>query len=339
MPQRTHTPPHVFRLVLAIAASAVACACIPDVPVEEVWTSVSIPPSFKGIKAIDAQRIEARFSKGVSLEGIRSEPDLGEALVENEDKESILIVFSVPLEAGLRYVISMEATDAFGNRLSVTSSVIGRNERIPSLLITELRTEYSKPRAEYIEIKALSAGNLGALAVHNTASGTEFPLFTFPSCEVEAGEYIVLHLRTMEEGWVQERGALDESTGRDACDEARDFWIEGTEKLVRKNDFIALVDQDGAIVDALLVCEYEDGEWKQEVLGEGALWLGENDAWHGGEGLLLPHDAVQSGTATLTRTINRDESREDSNRADDWYVCGTSGASPGRPNSDVRYEP
>lgn len=327
------------RLALAIAAASTACACLPEAPIEEIWTTVSIPPSFENLQALDARRVEACFSKEVSVDSIYSEPDLGEALTENEDEESILIVFSSPLEAGVRYTIGMEATDRHGNSLSVVSSVCGRNERIPDLLITELRTEYSKPRAEFLEIKALCDGNLGGVAIHNTSSGINTPLFTFPPCEVQSGEYIVVHLRSMEAGWIQEIGALDESPGRDACDTARDFWVEGTTKLTRKNDFMAIVDQDGDIVDALLVCDYVGEEWKQQDLEEGAHWLGANGAWKAEGGAIVPEDAAPSSGATLTRTINRDESREDSDSASDWYVCDTSGTSPGLPNNDSRYNP
>lgn len=333
------TKKHILRLWAAILPIALVSACLPDADVEELWSTVSIPPSFQGIRVIDEKTVELNFSKPVIIQSVISDPVLGNAQLEtDEGGQSRLIVFENPLDEGAPYTLSILVLDASANRLELITTVRGKNNRIPPLVINEIRTEYSKPRSEFIELLCLGDGNMGGVSIYNTSRGKDEELFIFPPFEVVAGDYLVLHLRTLDEGWVQETGSPDESVSTESLAGVRDFWVEGTSKLARKNDYIVLTGQDRQILDAVILCDYSGPAWKSEVLAEGALWLKEEGAWESEGAHILPADAVFSGNATATRTINRDEGREDSDSKGDWYTTATSGASPGLPNNSTRYE-
>jgi hypothetical protein len=226
---------------------------------------------------------------------------------------------------------------------------------MPSLVFNELRTEYSKPKVEFVEFLSKGAGNLGAMRLFIAGHSLTTPVYEFPPAEVGAGEYIVLHLRTLEEDCRDETGknpAL--SGGTDAHDGARDFWLPGNKKTLHKTDALWLVDQDDKIIDAILLSETSGAAWKSGKVAEAANLLGGKKAWlpkPGGasgetsgsplpaEWPPYPSDAVIAAGTTATRTICRDESIPPKPCAGNWYITATSSATPGRPNNIKRYAP
>jgi hypothetical protein len=259
--------------------------------------------------------------------------------IESDDSSGKVVVFlNQALPEGVPVTADILVKDARGHTLNVLVPFTSRNTNVPSIQLTELRTEYSKPKVEFVEFKAISAGNLGALRLFIASNGIEEPVFTFPSVEVRVGEYIVVHLRSIEEGLLNETGASrTASPGTEASPDARDFWVPGTVKLLRKTDAVLLMDQDDKILDAVLLSESADASWAKSNLTDAAALLKAKSAWKGAGNLLLPTDAVFSSTSTLTRTISRNETLADSNSVADWYVTATSSATPGAPNSDKRY--
>ena len=212
-----------------------------------------------------------------------------------------------------------------------------------ALQINELRTEYSKLRVEFIEFKILSAGNLGGLRVF-IASNYKNPLiYEFLPVEVKKGEYIVLHLRTLEEGCKDEYGKdLGESGGTDSSPTARDFWVPGKTEILRKTDVIYVLDQDDQALDAVMIAEKPDAVWpkvsKQDCFTEAAEFLFNQGAWKSADGTIpVPSDAASSASTTYSRTICRDETIKNSRTAADWYVTVSSGATPGQQNNPTRF--
>jgi hypothetical protein len=206
--------------------------------------------------------------------------------------------------------------------------------------INELRTEYSKPKSEFIEFKVMERGNLGALRVFVAGNNKNPLLYEFPSIEVAAGEYVTLHLRTIEEDCRDELGSnLAESGGTDSSPTARDLWIPGNTKLLRKTDVIYLLDQDDNVVDAVMLSESADAWWNRDYFAEAAEFLFNKGAWASPDGKIpSPADAVRSAGTTNTRTICRDETiLTPSGTAADWYITATSSATPGKPNNPKRY--
>jgi hypothetical protein len=193
-----------------------------------------------------------------------------------------------------------------------------------------------------VELKILEAGNLGALRLY-IAGNTKNPLvFEFPPVEVAADEYLVLHLRTLDSdiGAVNETGPdLALSGGNEAHEQARDFWVPGSAKLLHPTDVVYLTDQDDNIIDAVMLSNLPESWWSKEEFVQAADMLHRQKAWLSEEGKIPgPQDAVITEKTTLTRSICREESVSDSDNAGDWYITVGSGATPGGPNNPKRFE-
>jgi len=295
-------------------------------------------PVFLSCQAVSETEIDFRFSLPVKVLSLHFSPAL--ALDEVENGSTIRVTFSDSPGSGQRLTADLLAEDNNGNTINVLVPLLTRNSRIPPLLINEIRTEYSKPKGEFIEMKTLQAGNLGALRVFIAGNYKAPMVYEFPPVEVAGGEYVTLHLRTTEESNRDELGSnLDESGGADSSPTARDIWIPGSSKLLHKTDVIYLLDQDDRVIDSVLISESDDPWWSKDYLAEAAELLFKAGAWESPDGKICsPADAVSSSGTTLTRTICRDETlKESSGTAADWYITVNSSATPGKPNNPKRY--
>jgi hypothetical protein len=251
---------------------------------------------------------------------------------------------------GERLTADLLVEDAFGNTLNVLVPLRARNDRIPPFLINELLTEFSnakslpKPVIEFIEIKTGGPGNLGALRLF-IAGNTKQPLiYEFPPVEVKQNEYIVIHLRNIEEGTVNETGDdLNLSAGADARGDTRDFWIASDAEPLRKTDAVYFLDQDDRVIDGVILSENPDPLWEKDYFARAAEFLYGQGAWITGrkdaeKTIPGPMDAVSTaGIKTVkTRSVNRDETAADTNTAADWYITVSNGATPGRANNSSR---
>jgi hypothetical protein len=308
-------------------------------------------PIFLGYRALSSTEISFQFSLPVGVVSLNFDPP---AAVESIDEgETVTVTLSEPLKGGERFVADLLVEDGRRNTLNVLIPFRARNERIPEILITELRTEVSKLKVEFVELKTLSAGNLGALRLFVATNSMDIPIFEFPPVEVAEGEYLVVHLRSAEAGIVNELGEdRGESGGTETSPEARDFWVPEATERFRKTDAVYLMDQDDRIIDGVIFSETADIWWTKEILAASAELLGAQDAWiplsaAGGSGdespagqavaVPGPADAVDSSKTTNTRSICRDETVPDSNSAADWYITVTSGATPGNTNNPNRF--
>ena len=285
-------------------------------------------------KAVSETEIEFLFSSPVTMMSMSFEPYMEVFAVE---EGSALTVFLEEKAApGITITVELEVEDEWENILSVQVPLVSRNNRMPELRINELRTEYSKPRAEFIELKMLSDGNLGGLRVFAAGNNLGAMIYRFAPLEVTKGEYVVLHLRTLDAASVDEYGERpDESGGTDACPTARDFWIPGNSKLLRKTDAVYILDQDDRVLDAVMISEIRDTSWNKSFLTDAAEFLFSQDAWKSLSGALcLPVDAVDSSDikTSATKSISRYETAENTRSSADWYITATGGATPGLPN-------
>jgi hypothetical protein len=316
-------------------------ACEPEPVLQGVLSTRLEGPVFLGCEAVSPTQVDFSFSEPVNLSILRFAPPL--EIKSVQEGETLSASVAEPLAEGERISADLIVEDAEGNTLSVIVPFRTRNDRMPKLRITEIRTEYSKPKVEFIEFQALSSGQLGALRLISSDRGFSAPLYEFPRAEVAEGEYIVVHLRTLDPAAVDECGRdRGESAGTEASPSARDFWVPGTEKKIRKTDGIALVDQDGRALDAVLLSESQNGAWIKPEVSKIAQLFFEKDYWKGqeeGSGGLLPSDSVSSAGTTTTRTVCRDETSGDSDTAAEWYISATGGATPGGPNKTGRYVP
>ena len=204
----------------------------------------------------------------------------------------------------------------------------GAKGAAPELLINEVRTEASLVRAEFIELRALSAGSLCGVRMVVYRSGSRTPtVFEFPSEEVEAGEFIVLHLRTMPNPYI------------DAESSARNFWLPGDVSRINVNGAVYVEDRDGRVLGALMLSASADPDWwtgsSRRHFADVAEFLHEQGAWTAPDGgVATPADAVDTSLIrdrNVTPSVSRDEAAANTNTAADWYASPQ--ATPGRPNS------
>ena len=317
-----------------------ACSCSNGIGGDlaaQIIGNKSEPPVFLSCQAVSETEINFRFSHPVKVVSLHFDPEI--TLDEVEDGDTVRVTFSNGPGAGQRLTADLLVEDSNGNTKNVLVPFLTRNNRIPPLLINEIRTEYSKPRAEFIELKTLKAGNLGALRLFIAGNYKEPMVYEFPSVEVAAGEYITLHLRKMEETSRDELGKnLAESSGTDSSSTGRDLWIPGSNELLHKTDVIYLLDQDDCVVDSVMLSESASPWWDKDYLAEAAELLFNAGAWKSNGKTCSPADAVPSSDTSPTRTICRDETlKQSSGTAADWYITATSSATPGKPNNPNRY--
>jgi len=318
---------------------------------EEEEPPEEIPPAavFLGWRAVSGDTVVFEFSQPVTVADLDfgPEPEIAEVL---EEDCTVTVVFAEELAPGLRVEASLSVEDQHGNRIDVQGSFRSKNNRVPQMLINELRTEYNGKtfKAEFIEFRMLSGGNLGALRVFvvrnegNTGAVSKDPvIYEFEPVEVQSGEYVVIHLRTLEEACSDEYGEdLAESGGVDSSATARDFWVPGNIKWLRKTDAVYVLDQDDNVLDAVMLSEKPDPQWGKVYFSRAAEFLFSQGAWTSPEGTVCtPLDAVDSSgiKTSYTRSISRDEAAENTHTKADWYMTVNGGATPGLPNNKERY--
>jgi len=287
------------------------------------------PPVFLGCRTEAEGEVHFIFSRDVKVASMYFEPSM-ETEVLGQGQTVTVRFDDAQLPGGSKVTADILVEDSRRNTLNVLVSFYTRNNHMPSLVINEIRTAYNRPRVEFIEIKTLSAGNLGAMRLFAAYTGNE-PIYIFPPIEVNRGEYIVVHTRSIEPGLVDETGTiLNLSRGTDASPNGRDLWMPGSTKLHETNA-IYLMDQDDTILDGVLIAS-SNTRWRDSITAA-AEEMVRQGIWPGSE----PGDAFNSEGNTATRTINRIENRTNSHSPADWYITVTSGATPGRFNNPNRY--
>jgi len=290
-------------------------------------------PIFLYCKTVSEKEIVFGFSQPVTMVSLGFSREL--KYQEPGKGKTITVSLEENLESGPPLTADFLVKDAYGNKIEKQVLFSSTASPAPALQINELRTEYSgaKFKAEFIELKMLSDGNLDALRVY--AVGNKEPLvYIFPPVKVKAGEYVVLHLRKLEESCKDEKGdRLDESGGTDSSPTARDFWVPGKDKLLHKIDAVYVLDQNDWVLDAVMIAENSDSWLKKEAFPTTADFLFSQGAWKSQSGTVAcAADAVNSSKTTATRSISRKEFAENTHTAADWYVTATSGVTPGQPN-------
>ncbi|MDR1929549.1 MAG: hypothetical protein LBQ44_02860 [Treponema sp.] len=316
-------------LMLGVLA---ACSCSTETALQQLMASSAASPVFQGCKAVAGGDIQFYFSTPVKVLSMYFEPPLETELLGAG--ETLTLRIKTELPGGEKVTADLLVEDEKGNTLNVLFPFRTRNTRPPDLVINEIRTDYSnsggKLRAEFIEIKALSSGSLGALRLFAAFEKGGEPLWEFPPAEVKAGEYIVLHTRNREGGVNETDGRLAASGGADAAPDARDFWTDREVKLHSVNAFY-LMDQDDRILEGVLIHDSTLSS-KDSAARDNVERAAENmraqGAWNG--------DPVNADKTTATATICRDETKADTNGAADWYVTASSSATPGKTNSEKR---
>jgi len=315
-------------MVAITMATLFVSGCSTEAALQGLFGTGVVSPVFNGCKTPAEGEVEFLFSGEVKVSSLYFDPPLDAEVVSQGEK--VAVRFRSTLPGGSKIAADLLVEDKQKNTLNVLVSFRTRNDRMPDLLINEVRASYSKPKAEFVEIVTLKAGNLGGMRLFS-AYESEEPIFEFPPVEVKKGEYIVVHTRSIEEGLADETGTnLAQSRGTDALSTARDFWIPGTQ-ILHSTNAIYLMDQDDKILNGVTLfgSKYK---WTEKVAAAAELMV-EQNAWKGAS----PDDAVKTDGNTATRTICR-ATGANTNSAANWYITATSGATPGGVNNPKRYQ-
>jgi len=210
----------------------------------------------------------------------------------------------------------------------------------PKMLINELRTEYNLAlnKAEFIEFKALSAGNLEGIKLNILYEKDNPYIFSLPAVQVKEGEYITFHLRTLESGCVNELGNdLTLSGGADSNPEARDLWVEGSNKWLYGTAIVYLQDAGGNVLDAVVMLETPSVTW-----GKARLFFGDVCAYLHSVGAWKLSSVYSNGcieavdtsgvTGNVYKSVSRREDGRDTNMKADWYITEANGDTRGGEN-------
>ncbi len=280
---------------------------------------------------------------GVSLVGNVS---VQEIEVIEKDAFMYELNFSHNTTLGESYILAGLVKDEYDSTLSFTLSFDGYNSRVPSMIFSEISTEYAGDRTEFIEFYMLEDGNLAGVILHSAGDGKNKDII-LPSVEVKKGEYVVLHMRTVESGAVNEYGDnLALSNTKQSSSQGRDLWISGKETRLSKNDVLLLRKRlNGDLLDAIAYTDGIKTEWKKSEMLTYIKEATEADLWEGGADIF---QVVDVETITGTRTLNRQNiseierlfeqgQRHFPNSKDDWIIVATSNLSPGKPNSEKQH--
>jgi len=291
---------------------------------------------FLGYNAVSEREIVFEFSQHIKTLELNFDPDMNHEI--KKEGSIVTVNFLEEPKPGQRIAADFQVEDVFGNTVKEKVTFYSRNNRVPALQINELRTELSSPRAEFIEFKIRSSGNLGGLQVFAMWDEKNPMIYEFDPVEVKEGEYIILHLRTLEALCKNEYGGnLAESGGTDSSPTARDFWKPGSERLLHNTDAIYVLDQDGRVLDAVMLTENSASWGGRAGIAKAAEFLFSQKIWTSPKGTICtPVDAVNSGRTSATQTICRDETTENTHTAADWYITVTSGTTPGALNNPNR---
>ena len=124
-------------------------------------------PKFLELKVISENSLQLLFSTSINIENLKIYPLEENQEVQVESKnlgEGLWQIDSFSdFDCRKNYLIEGYVLDQRGNSLYFKDSFIGFNGRVPNVVINEIRSEYSKPKVEFIELKVLSEGNLGGM--------------------------------------------------------------------------------------------------------------------------------------------------------------------------------
>ncbi|HNY21723.1 MAG TPA: hypothetical protein PKO22_06190 [Treponemataceae bacterium] len=336
---------------IAIAAVAIGvcslASCAMDPEIVTVFGGGISVPKLVSVETRGSREIRATFSLPVTVTGASVIP--GESAVTGEpgsgadqsipitasweespdEPGEIAFILDEAIAVGSTAYLSATVEDSGGNSLSFSVPFIGYNERPPRLLINEIRTDYVNPKVEFIEFFALSDGNLAGVEISCAADKSGIA-WSFPSAEVRAGDYVMYHLRSVEDGLVNETGSTDASGGTEARADARDFWDNRKSSPLKETNVIVVRERKGGtILDALLVAEPDKASWPTDAISRAASEVVSVAAWKGDGSVATAASALGM---TPTRTLGRNPGAPDTDSAADWALCPKLKASPGTRN-------
>ncbi|MBO4320885.1 MAG: hypothetical protein J5857_10510 [Treponema sp.] len=350
-------------LIFAVVMSMLPFGCKSSIEGVDFLEGDFSVPEITNVEVTDSYSVSLDFSKPVNV-NLACVSEKGEGSDKNkvvrentvsvlpkldDEGHKVTFVMEEKSEIGRKYILDAELEDESGNTLTVQVEFKGFNDRIPCLVMSELRMKKksSQKGPEFVEFYALSSGNTSGLALVSGANGIE-NCYEFPAIEVKAGEYIVVHLRNDCSGSVDETGTnLALATAPDCIRTARDLFAPRGDKDKRflgiGSDVIYLQNLNtGILYDAVVVIDKKKNTEKiPDSLAEAAFLVEQSGLWLDSEG--NPSCTLESAVDGSTidkdaHSLNRKSVRSlkpDSHaaKASMWYeVTKTKEQTPGSQN-------
>lgn len=334
--------------LLAVGLTAISCAPLPPIPF--VTDADLAAPLVTDLRLASPLELEVAFDEPVSVvSGPHGSESVGEVSVrsDGEPAPAVTFRFEEAPSPEREHHVEAQVADEAGNHLRFVARFYGQNPLLPAMVINELTTQGSGNHPDLVEIRVLTDGNLAGACVYEGVPGNWEQRLVFPSLDVVAGDYVVVHFRP--EGIpeeVNETAVRDASGGLDASPEAWDFWVEGGTGLSGNNGAISLCENPlGGYIDAVLYSnrtsdsdERYRGFGSTKVMNRADALAAAGEWTYSGEAV-APEDAVDPDPSTGTRSMARGSDGEDTNSRLDWHITPTRGLTPGTVNTDEVYEP
>ncbi|MGA2974051.1 MAG: hypothetical protein ABSF77_01950 [Spirochaetia bacterium] len=328
-------------LILALCA---ACGPVADQRSAEVDLR---PPLVESVQSLSSEQIRIQFDEDacLTLEKTRIDPGLSIAGIVGQGKE--VVIRGAPQSPGRLYTLEAEARDARGNSASFIAQFYGWNGNVPRLLINEFTPRGSGSHPDLVELKALTGGDMGGVALFLGTPGSFDARFIFPACPVPAGSYILVHLKPSgDPGEADETSDFTVSRGFDASDSAYDFWLPEGKGLGGNNGVLSLYDRlGGKCLDGVLYSNRtSQSDQSYRGFGSAAMLaraeeLVRDAGWKPAGPRVLPEDAVNPEGSTGTRSICRSSDSMDSDGPADWHIVPTRKSTFGAANGDAELRP
>ena len=335
--------------VVSLAAMVMA-ACVPHAAPSVFTVGDMRPPAVTTWGPTSSRQLVVAFDEELAeiLPGVVSSPGAPvTACSIGDDGHSVVIVLGADQVPGSAYAVSGIVADAAGNQSSFVLPYWGHNPNPPRILCNELLTEGTSTHPDAIEFYVERGGECAGLAFFVGEPNSFDIRYIFPRLAVEAGDYIVLHLKPQGlEIEIDERLDRSASAGIDASAGAWDLWYRGGNgALSGKNGALSLcLSPNGGYIDAVLYSERtvesdtNYGGFGTAALRDRVAAIVAAGAWHASDPP-RPEDCARSTGTTSTRTICRSSSSADTDSGTDWHIVPTKGSSLGLPNGDAVYTP
>ena len=305
------------------------------------------PPQLQAVLTTGPSELIVEFDEDATLveDKTRITPPLVVAEITGPGRR--IVIRGETQTPGRQYTLEAEAEDAKGNRASFIADFYGYNGRVPGLLINEFTPQGSGNHPDLVELKALTAGDMGGVVLYQGTPASFDNRIVFPPLEVGEGAFILVHWKPSgDAAEVNETDDMAASKGFDASDSAWDLWIADGKGLSGTNGVLSLYDRPGGnCLDGVLYSnrtsqsdESYRGFGSAETLTR-AEELVQAGGWKPAGTRVSPEDAVNPEGSTGTRSICRQSSSADTDSLEDWHIVPTRKATFGLENCDEVYEP
>ncbi|MFI5369167.1 MAG: hypothetical protein ACHQ1F_09160, partial [Spirochaetia bacterium] len=279
------------------------------------------PPQLQAVSSTGPSQLSLEFDEEASLvpDKTRISPLL--AVTEITGPGTQIEIRGETQSPGRLYTLEAEAEDAKGNCASFVADFYGYNGRVPVLLINEFITQGSGNHPDLVELKTLTAGDIGGVVLYQGTPGSFDNKIVFPHLEVMEGAFILVHWKPSgDPAEVNETEDMAASKGFDASDAAWDFWVADGKGLSGNNGVLSLYDRPGGkCIDGVLYSnrtsqsdESYRGFGSAETLAR-AEELVQAGGWKPAGQRVSPEDAVNPDGSTGTRSICRQSHPGDTN--------------------------